>query len=111
MGERCIAPDSVICLADRKSITGTARRESFKTEVGQQSSTTHVPGIGDNERSGALVKLNKSCALLGLCQHAIPLSFLLRRKGEGPFNNLHKVSLFAENDTFALRHREVLQCF
>src|SRR6185436_13535183 len=38
-------------------------------------------------------------------------SLLLRWQCEGPFNYLHKISLFTKNDTFALRQREVREGF
>src|SRR6185503_11423800 len=43
----------------------------------------------------------------GPFQLELTCSLLLWWQCEGPFNYLHKISLFTENDTFALRQREV----
>jgi hypothetical protein len=54
------APDLAVSLADRERIPGAARREGFKTCVGQQAGAADVPRVGNNECSFASMKFGES---------------------------------------------------
>src|SRR5512132_4168043 len=60
MRQRLFLWDVVVPLSDRKSVAGAGCRERFKTEMGQDSSTSDVPRVRNDECGTAFMERTKS---------------------------------------------------